>query len=217
MGIKLNGSDVSIPLYTKVCLNEKVIWLADLPDEYVRVDGFRFNNNCYFEIDDFKLTGGDTVRFTFKPSATSNVFGSYTSSSADNNYSLYVSTTTSAKYMRYNGRTYASGIASSEMNTEYDVVVTPTGTRGLPRNDTWTRSDFICSLDMCIATTSPNASSSKYVGELLGNFVVDGRFCGVPCKRVSDNVLGYFDLYTRSFYEPAEGTPTAIEQLTSTN
>lgn len=210
MGIKLNTTDVSIPGYAKVFHNNSLIWLADLPPTYTRVDGFGFNNNCYFEIDDFKLTGGDTVRFTFKPGGTSNVFGSYTSSSADNNYSLYISTTTSAKYMRYNGGTYASGIASSEMNTEYDVVVTPTGTSGLPRNGEWTRSDFTCSIDMCIGTTSPNASSSKYVGDLLGNFVVDGRFCGVPCKRVSDNVAGYFDLYSRTFYLPSVGTPTVI-------
>lgn len=214
MGIKLNGSDVSIPLCLRAYLNDELIWVADLPDEYVRVDGFSFNNNCYFEIDDFKLTGDDTVRFTFKPGGTCNVFGCYASQSADNNYSLYISTTTSSKYMRYNGGTYASGIAPSELNAEYDVVVSPSGTSGLPRNDAWSRSEFTCSIDMCIGTTSPTATSSKYVGELLGNFIVDGRFYGVPCKRVSDNVLGYFDLYTRNFYVPAEGTPTVVETLT---
>lgn len=210
MSIKLNTTDVSLDGYAKAYYHNGLIWLAGIPSEYRRVNGFGFSNNCYFEIDGFKLSGSDTIRFTFKPKGASNVFGSYTSASAENNYSLYVSSTSTAKYMRYNGGTYASGFTSSELNKQYSVVITPTGTSGLPRNGEWTQIGFTCSTDMCIGTTSPDATSSKYNGDMIGDFVVDGRFRGVPCKRLSDNSLGYFDLHSRTFYLPTVGSPTEI-------
>lgn len=212
MPIKLNTTDVSIPGYAKAYFNGNLMWLADLPPAYLRVEGFSFNNNCYFTITGLKLTGADTIRFTFKPKSGSNVFGSYTTTSAQNNYSLFISTaSTTSKYMRYNGGTYASGFTSGELNVQRDVVITPTGSSGLPRNGTWTQADFVCDIDMNIGTTSPDATSAKFIGDMIGNFVVDGKFCGVPCKRISDNTLGYFDLYTRTFFTPAVGTPTVVE------
>ena len=40
MAIKLNGSDVSIPLCSRVYLNDELIWQVDLPDDYERVVGY---------------------------------------------------------------------------------------------------------------------------------------------------------------------------------
>ena len=182
---------------------------GDLPEEYKRVIGFSFNNNCYFTIP-YNLAGYDTVRFTMVPNGACNVFGSYTTTDATNNYSLYITTTSTGKYLRYNGGTYASGITLQEMGVTYNVEITPTGSTGLPRNGTWEEQEFWCSTEMYIGTTSPSSSSSKFVGDLIGKFVVDGSIELIPCERIADGVLGYFDAYNYEFYEPTVGTPTSL-------
>ena len=48
-------------------------------------------------------------------------------------------------------------------------------------------------------------------GAVVGAFVVDGRFNGIPCKRKADDVLGYYDTVTGTFFEPTIGTPTVVE------
>lgn len=182
---------------------------TELPEEYKRVIGFTFNDNCYFTIP-YNLAGFDTVRFTMCPRAACNVFGSFTNTSASNNYSLYIGTSSSAKYLRYNGGAYSSGITTSELGVNYDVVITPEGSSGLPRNGTWTEQQFYCETDMYIGTTSPSSSLSKFVGDIIGNFVVDYSLELVPCERIADGVLGYFDLVNYEFYEPTVGTPTSL-------
>lgn len=194
----------------------RIIWAkirigSALPPDYKRVRGLRFNNNSFYTITDFYLTGADTVRFTMSVNGACNVFGSYTNSSATTNYSLYASNSTIAKYMRYNGGTYLSGIVTSEYGTVFNVVITPTGSHGLPRNDTWASKTFECETDMFIGTTSASATSASFIGDFYGNFVVDGRFNGIPCKRLSDGVLGYYDTYSKTFYAPTDGSPQAIE------
>ena len=193
----------------------KLIWLRAIvgggpPDGYTKVKGFTFNSDCYFVITDLKLQGSDTVRFSLVPNAACNVFGCYTTSYADNNYSLYVSTANNAKYLRYNGGTYKSKFTSSTYGERFDITITPIGSSGMPegQDDTWEEAVFTASTDMCIGTTATNASSAKLKGDLLGPFVVEGKFKGIPCRRDSDNVLGYYDIVTKTFYEPALGTPT---------
>lgn len=183
-----------------------------LPEEYTEVAGFTFDSDCYFEIEGLKLKGSDTVMFSMTPRAACNVFGCYTTSDADNNYSLYVSTANNAKYLRYDGSTYKSKFASGDLGKRYDISITPTGSHGFPegQDDTWTEATFEASTDMCIGTTATNASSAKFKGDLIGNFVVVGRFNGIPCKRDSDDVLGYYDTVSGTFYEPASGTPTVV-------
>ena len=63
---------------------------------------------------------------------------------------------------------------------------------------------------MCIGTTAIDASSAKLKGNLLGAFVVDGRFNGIPCKRKSDDALGYYDTVSKQFFAPVLGTPTVV-------
>ena len=183
-----------------------------LPEGYTEVVGLSFNSDCYFVITDLKLKGSDTVRFSMIPRIACNVFGCYMTSDADNNYSLYVSTANNAKYLRYDGSTYKSKFASGDLGQRYDISITPTGSYGFPegQDDTWTEATFEASTDMCIGTTATNASSAKFKGDLIGNFVVDGRFNGIPCKRDSDDALGYYDLVSGTFYEPASGTPTVV-------
>lgn len=183
-----------------------------LPKEYTQVEGFTFNSDCYFVIEGLKLRGSDTVRFSIVPNAACNVFGCYTTSDADNNYSLYASTASGAKYLRYNGGTYKSRFANAVFGERFDVTITPTGSHGMPegQDDEWEEADFIASTDMCIGTTATNATSAKFKGSLMGPFIVDGRFKGIPCRRDSDDVLGYYDLISKTFYEPELGTPTVV-------
>lgn len=184
----------------------------DLPKDYTEVNGFSFNSDCYFIITGLKLSGSDTVRFSLVPNAACNVFGCYTTTSAEDNYSLYVSTANNAKYLRYNGGTYKSKFTSSTYGERFDIVITPTGSSGMPegQDDVWTKVDFTSSVDMCIGTTAVDATSAKFKGNLLGAFVVEGKFNGIPCKRNSDNALGYYDMVSKTFYTPTLGTPTVV-------
>jgi hypothetical protein len=117
--------------------------------------------------------------------------------------------------MRYNGGTYKSRWTSSDFGTRFDIVVTPTGTSGMPtgQDDTWTESSFTSVAEMCIGSTSETATSSKFKGTMYGNFVVDGRFLGIPVERISDGVIGYYDVYTNQFYEPVGDNPTILGYL----
>lgn len=184
-----------------------------LPNEYTEVSGFSFNSDCYFVITDLKLKGSDTVRLSIVPTIACNVFGCYTTTDATDNYSLYVSTANNAKYLRYNGGTYKSRFASGDLGERYDISITPTGSHGFPegQDDTWDEVDFTAPVDMCIGTTATNATSAKFKGSFIGPFIVDGRFYGIPCKRNADDVFGYYDTVTGTFFEPAAGTPTVVE------
>lgn len=194
----------------KLIFLKKIKGGGGLPEGYKRVLGFEFASNCYYVIDDFRLTSDDTVRLSFSVDKACNVFGCYTSTDATTNYSLYMSTSSNGKYLRYGSGTYASYIASSNMGKRYDAVITPTGSQGMPTNDTWAKGDFTCVSDLCIGTTSPGASSAKLDGCIYGDFVVDGKLKLIPCERVSDGVLGYYDKYSKTFYEPETGTPTSL-------
>lgn len=180
----------------------------DLPDGYKRILGMTMNDNCYYQITDFKMNGSDTLRFAFTRTGTSacNVIGAYDGSSARTNYSLYAAAPTGA-YLRYNGGAYNS---STVAGTRYDVVITPTGTSGMRNNSTWTAKTFTSATDLCIGTTSPTATSTKMIGSIHGNVVVDGRLQLIPCERVSDGEIGYYDTYTGTFYEPIGTRPTSV-------
>lgn len=177
---------------------------ASLPLGYRRVAGLTMNDNCYWQITDFRLYGSDTVKFSFSAITACNVLGCYTNTTAQTNYSLYVGTS-GAKYMRYNGGTYDSTIVP---DTRYDMVMGPTGATGLPTSSTWTEKEFTTASDFCIGTTSLGATSAKLKGTLYGNIEIVGRAKFIPCERQSDHVLGYYEKYTHTFYAPTSGTPT---------
>ena len=191
----------------------RLIWLrrlkagagGGLPEEYVRVLGFEMNNNSYWEIPDFPLYGSDTLRFSFEASDACNVIGAYSGSASGNNYSLYVGS--SSNYLRYKNNAYNSSIS---YNTRYDVEITPTGSRGMKVNSTWTEQTFTTPTNMCIGTTATSASSAKLKGKLYGNIEVVGRAKFIPCERVSDGVLGYYDTVSKTFYTQASGFDGAV-------
>lgn len=179
--------------------------LFELPSGYREVNGFTMNNNCYFPITGFKLMGSDTVKFSFSANSACNVLGCYTTADAQDNYSLYATVTSGGAYMRYNGGAYNSYITTG---TRYNMVITPTGATGLATSSSWTAKTFTTSTDLLIGTTSVNATSSKLVGTLYGRIIVENRLKLIPCERLSDHVLGYYDGYSGNFYGPTGTPPT---------
>ena len=211
----LTGTDPSIYMSRWVRGNTKKAWelsaLAgnagggDLPDGYERINGIALEKARYV-IEDFYLTGADTVRLSAK-GTTGNWFGCFNATSATNNYSFYATTTASGKYLRYNGSSYSSYVIG---NQRYNIVITPTGMSGLESDSTYTQKSFTCSIPFCIGTTSPSGTAAASV-EFYGNIVVDGRLRLVPCRRVSDGTIGWYDGTT--FYEPrveSSGSVTAL-------
>lgn len=180
---------------------------AELPTAYARVLGIRFNADSYYKIDGFRLKGSDTLRFSFEANKACNVIGCYTTADAQDNYDLYVALTSGSKYLRYNGGTYNSYI---DTGVRYDVVITPTGATGLKVASTWTKKTFTASVDMTVGTTSVAATSSKLDGVIYGDIVVDNRLQLIPCERIADGVIGYYDTIGKKFYEPAMGVPVSI-------
>lgn len=182
----------------------------ELPSGYKRVLGFTCNNNAMWQITDFHLRGSDTVRISFSATQACNVFGCYQGADANDNYDLYVSTTAGSKYLRYGNGTYLSYWSSANLGERFDVVFTPTGTSGMPQDSTWTEKTFESANDLLIGSTTTTGTSSKLRGDLYGNIVVDGRLKLIPCERLSDNVLGYYDTYSETFYEPYTGFTGAV-------
>lgn len=182
----------------------------ELPTGYKRVLGFSCNNNAMWEVPDFHLRGSDTVRISFSISAACNVFGCYQGTDANDNYDLYASVTSGSKYFRYANGTYLSYWSSSNLNKRFDVVYTPSGSSGMPEDSTWSPKTFEAANNMLIGSTTLTGSSAKMKGSFFGNIEVDGRLKLIPCERLSDNVLGYYDTYSETFIEPYSGYDGAV-------
>lgn len=194
-----------------VCNNGTLKLVDDeLPTGYKRVLGFTCDNNAVWEITDFHLKGSDTVRISFSVTAGCNVFGCYQGADATDNYDLYVSTSSGSKYFRYGGGTYLSYWSPDDLGQRFDVVYTPNGSQGMPQDSTWSPLTFTSENNLLIGSTTLTGTSAKLKGNIYGNFVVDGRLKLIPCERVSDGVLGYYDTYTATFHEPYEGFDGAV-------
>lgn len=180
---------------------------GNVPSGYRQLTGITYNGQVWYETDLY-LMGSDTLKVSFKATKACNLLGCYTTTSAQDNYSIYLSTTSGAKYLRYNGGTYSSYIVT---NTQYNLVVTPTGSTGFPTSSTWTQKTFTAPSLMMIGTTSRGATSAKMTGTIYGNIEVVGRALYIPVQRTSDNAIGYFELYSEKFYENlGTGTPVAL-------
>lgn len=222
---KISGADVDIPdpmtrveLFLAAIAGENVTppqpmtrlerWLAYwiengvLPSGYRRILGLTFDNNVYYAITGFKLKGSDTVRISFSITAACNVFGCYQGTDASDNYDLYASTVSGSKYFRYGNGTYLSYWSITNRGKRFDVVYTPTGSSGMPEDSTWTEMTFTAANDLLVGATTTMGTSAKLKGTIYGAFVVDERLNLVPCERMSDHTLGYYDTISKTFYEP---------------
>ena len=191
------------PAYSEVARG--FVW--SIPATYRRINGIVFDGNVYYATT-YRLRGADTLKISFKASQNCNVIGCYTTTSATTNYSLYVSTTSTAKYLRYYNGTYNSSIVAG---TRYNVTITPTGSDGMRVDSTWSAKTFTAASDMLIGTTSTGATSSKLVGTLYGNIEVEGRALYIPVERITDNEIGYYDVFNGTFLaNQGSGTPTEL-------
>lgn len=181
-----------------------------LPAQYRETKGFEFSGGTYYQITGFKLRGSDTIRFSLSVEKSCNVFGCYTTTTAEDNFSLYASTSSNAKYLRYGSETYNSFFPSASLGNRFDVVISPTGTSGMPTDSVITPEDFTSPVDLCVGTTSPSGTSAKFNGKLYGKFIVDGRLKLVPCERISDGALGYYDMRSKAFFEPIGKAPVSL-------
>lgn len=188
------------------CNNGKLVMVDDeLPAGYKRVLGYSCKNNAMWEITGFHLRGSDTVRISFSIDGACNVWGCYQGADATDNYDLYASTSSGAKYLRYADGIYLSYWSSANLGVRFDVVYTPQGTQGMPQDSTWTPRTFESANSMLIGSTAITGSSAKLKGDLYGDIIVDGRLHLIPCERLTDNVLGYWDTYSETFYPPYTG------------
>lgn len=188
-------------------INNGILQMVDdeLPTGYKRLLGFSMNSTSYWQIPDFPLYGSDTLRFAFEASDACNIIGAYSGSASGNNYSLYVGA--SSNYLRYKNGAYNSSV---DYNTRYDVEISPTGSSGMKVDSTWSPLEFTTPTNLCIGTTAASASSAKIKGKLYGNIEVVGRAKFIPCERISDGELGYYDTISETFYEQVSGYDGAV-------
>ena len=197
----------NLPYYEALFVKKLSGGGSGLPDAYEAVKGFSMDNDCYFQIDDFYLYGSDTLKFSCSITAACNVIGAYSGSGSGANYSLY-GTTIGGSYLRYYSGTYNSKMVADK---RYDITLTPTGSHGMELDTTWNEIEFTTTRPFCIGTTAANiTTSARMKGSFFGHIIVKGRAVFIPCKRKSDNVYGYYEKYSDTFYEPALGTPTPI-------
>lgn len=182
-----------------------------LPDGYRKVKSLTFNNNAHYEITDFYLKGSDTIKFACSITGACNVIGTYAGSNMAN-YDLYASTS-NVNFLRYYMSTYNSKLLP---NKRYDIELTPTGSHGMEIDSVWEEVEFVCEGRVFyIGNTMPSGTSAKMKGTFYGDVIVEDdeglRFKGVPCVRESDNTVGYYDLVSKTFYEPTGENPTVEE------
>lgn len=191
--IKCGNFDISLPNVRKVYAGNRLVWLSDiLPSGYTALSGITFDGNSRF-ITSIVLTGDDTLRFRYRASKSCNVIGSYVSASADNNFSYYH---TGSSYVRYDGNLFRTSMSN---NTDYSVVFSKSGFV-VNSSDvlTWSPETFTCNAPLWIGML-PNSSAASFSGVFWGNIEIDGKFKGIPCKRNSDEEIGYFDVYSDEF------------------
>ena len=177
-----------------------------LPAGYRRLTGIQFDGNVFYDTGLY-LHGSDTIRLSYSATKACNVLGCYTTADAQTNYSLYATTTSGGKYLRYNGGTYNSYIAT---NTRYDVVITPTGSDGMRTDSSWTAKTFTTESTLLIGTTSYGATSAKLTGSMYGEIIIDGTAHIIPAENPLGEI-GYYILEEERFIENlGTGTPVAL-------
>lgn len=180
---------------------------TELPIGYRRVLDITFDGSAYYRTEE-KLYGSDVVTMTLSNTASSgqNVFGAYSGTAAGNkNFSFYVygGGSSSNCYLRYNEDLYRPNFGSGTRTITFGAG----GTTGFNTNVSFNEDEFESTAKAYIGHL-PNSSSSKYSGTIVGPITVGSRLKYIPCERISDNVVGYYEVNTGVFIEPYTGSPT---------
>lgn len=180
----------------------------ELPMGYKRITGITFEGNTYYETNE-KLYGSDIVTMTISDfeSSGQNLFGCYSGTTAGvYNFSLYIyGTSTGQAYWRYGQTLYRPTVGSTSTRT---ITFGAGGTTGFKNDVTYSDVDFETTTTARIGAL-PNSSSPKFDGTILGSITIGQRLKYVPCERVSDGVIGYYEVVNGEFLEPNGSTPTA--------
>ena len=215
-GTEQNGTPTPDAPATITCNNGALkVKDSELPVGYKRLTGISYDTDTYYETNE-KLYGSDTLTITLSGTSTNgrNVIGAYSGTgSSARNFSLFIygNNSTSNSYLRHGtqlGRPrYGSGTRT--------LVMGPTGTDGFLTDVTYDAEDFETTDTFWIGGL-PNSSSTKFDGNIIGNITVSNRLKYIPCERVSDGEIGYYETFTGVFLEPkGSGTPVSMGYETS--
>lgn len=215
-GTEQNGTPTPDAPATITC-NNGILKVKDseLPVGYKRLTGISYDSGIYYETNE-KLYGSDTltIRISGTTSNGRNVIGAY-SGTGDNarNFSLFIygANATNNSYLRHGtqlGRPrYGTGART--------LVMGPTGTDGFLTDVTYDAETFETTDTFWIGGL-PNSSSTKFDGNIIGNVTVSNRLKYIPCERVSDGEIGYYETFTGVFLESrGGGTPVSMGYDTS--
>lgn len=198
------------------CNNGKLVAVDDeLPSGYTRITGIKFDGDFYYDTGEV-LNGDDVVTMTLANTATTgqNVFGSYNGTSAGTkNFSLFIygGGSNSNSYFRYGEQLLRPKFGSNE----HTITLGGNGTTGFATDVTATPETFTTTATAYIGML-PNSSSAAYSGSIMGSILVGTRLKWIPCERVNDGVIGYYEAVNGTFLEPAgTGTPVAGSYDTS--
>ena len=188
----------------------------ELPVWYKRLTWIKTDGSVRYKITDFYLTGEDDIEFRFNrwTSTWWNCLWSYTSSSATDNFSMYYTSNSGWKYTRYDGSSYTSYIPQG--NTTYKINMWVSGVKIWT---SWTLvpvtpSTFTCSEEFYIFTIWSSMNNTPSGCYFNGNITVtrwdNVRLNLIPCERVSDWELWWYDTVWENFYENLwNWTPTS--------
>lgn len=180
---------------------------AELPIGYKRLEKIDFNSNAYYDTEE-KLYGSDVVTMTIDNVSTSgqNLFGCYSGTGESAwNFSMYIYGTTSGQsYWRYGQTLYRPTLGGT---TEKTISFGAGGTDGFKTDVSYESEEFTTTSDAYIGAL-PNSSSTKFSGGIVGNITVGSRLKYIPCERVSDGAIGYYETKKGVFLEPNGTAPT---------
>ena len=210
-GTELSGTPTPDTPVDIVC-NNGILKVKDseLPVGYKRLTGISYDTDIYYETNQ-KLYGSDTLTITLSNTSNSgrNVIGAYSGTGSDaRNFSLFIygANSTSNSYLRHGTKLGRPRFGTGTRT----LVMGPTGTDGFLTDVTYDAEDFETTDTFWIGGL-PNSSSTKYDGDIVGNITVSNRLKYIPCERVSDGKIGYYETFTDAFLEPqGTGTPVSM-------
>jgi len=204
-----NGTPTpSVPIDIK-CNNGTIKYKdRELPVDFVRLLDISFDGDFHY-ITNEKLYGTDNISMTVSNTSSSgqNLFGCYAGTSEGiKNFSFYVygGTSTAQCYFRYGETLYRPRLG----NGRRSITFGKDGTTGFSTNISVTPETFETDSALWIGML-PNSTSPHFTGTIEGNIVISDRLKYVPCKRLSDGAIGYYETNNQIFLEPqGTGIPT---------
>lgn len=198
----------SAPIAIK-CNNGALTIVDDeLPVGYRRITEINFDGNTWYETGE-KLNGDDDVTMTLAGTSSTgqNVFGSYNGTAEGRvNFSLFIygAGSTSKSYFRYGVQLLRPVFGSGQRT----ITFGKSGTTGFNSNESATPEEFETPANAYIGML-PNSTSPAFTGRIIGDIVVGTRLKWIPCERVADGVIGYYETHNGVFIEPSgTGAPT---------